>query len=408
MPSKKNIINILDNVIQTAVLGFAAALPVSIAFFQVSLGVGWAAFLSKWAISGKWPGFRTRLDPYFGLFLLACLLASAFSLKPAESFVSLKKFYVMSAVYLVVYNTGSLRRIKELVSAWLLTSTLTGIYGMIMVLLGLHPRLLGAQGMAMTSGSIYMMASLVSFWYLQESMREGLGPGWRASVQTLVITASLGLTKTLSAWLGWLGGIITNPPFKKRWVSGILMIVVIAGVVFIITSSATLGLNYSKGQTWQARLTMWSIGWQIIKEYPLTGVGLIDLGEIYQSKRDPTEIAQFGDHRRYGHLHNIFIHITAITGFTGLVAFLLMFWGIIKMCLDGMKSSNPEISGLCGAVLSAVTAFLIGGLAEWSFGDSEVVSVIWFLTGLAVAGGQLTKEEVPGIVPNGKSNRAWH
>jgi hypothetical protein len=76
----------------------------------------------------------------------------------------------------------------------------------------------------------------------------------------------------------------------------------------------------------------------------------------------------------------------------GLAAFLLMFWGIIKICRDGMSSSQPGIAGLSGAVLAAVTAFLVGGLAEWSFGDSEVISVVWFLTGLAAAAHRLTKE----------------
>jgi O-antigen ligase len=392
MPSREKINNILGQVAQAAALGFAAALPVSIAFYQIALGVGWAALLAKWALTGRWPGHRTPLDKYFGLFLLACLLATVFSLKPMESLVSLKRFYVMSAVYLVAFTAGSIQRIRQLVRAWLLTSALTGFYGILMVSLGLHPRLLGVQGMAMTSGSIYMMASLASFWQLQEAWPGGPAGRWLSGLATAVITVSLGLTKTVSAWLGWTGGLITEPPFKKRWISWVLLLMVAGAVILIFASSATMGLNYSKSQTWQARLTMWRIGWEIIKEHPLTGVGLIDLGEIYQSKRDPAEIAQFGNHRRYGHLHNIFIHVTAITGFMGLAAFLLMFWGIIKICRDGMSSSQPGIAGLSGAVLAAVTAFLVGGLAEWSFGDSEVISVVWFLTGLAAAAHRLTKE----------------
>ncbi|MBI5806596.1 O-antigen ligase family protein [candidate division TA06 bacterium] len=391
---KEKTIRILDTVIQTSIVGFAASLPVSIAFYHICLGVGGAAFLTKCVVSGKWLGHRTGLDIYFGLFFASCLISSVTSLKPLESFIGLKEFFLMMAVYLVAYNTGSFLRIKEIAAAYLLTSALSGFYGAMLLAAEPQGRLLGAQGMAMTSGSIYMMSSLLSFWYLQEALKRGGSQRWLAGAASLVITTSMVLTKTISAWLGWAIGVAANPPFKSKRLAFTALAVMIAVVGAIIANSASLGLNYTKQQTWQARLTMWKIGWQIIKEHPVTGVGLIDLGEIYQSKRTSQDVAEFGNHRRYGHLHNIFIHVTAITGFLGLAAFGMMFWAMIRLFRKNLRSGPPERAGFFGAVLAVTAAFLIGGLAEWSFGDSEVVSTLWMVTGLAVAASSLSAEPV--------------
>jgi len=398
---REKTIRILDAVIQTSIVGFAAALPVSIAFYHVCLGVGGAAFLLKCALSRKWLGRRTPLDLYFGLFFLACLVSSLASRKPLESLIGLKEFFLTTAVYLVAYNTGSVERIKEVAGVFLLTSALSGLYGLLAVAIGLQARLEGALGMAMTSGSIYMMASLLSLWYLREAWGKPGLRKWLAGAAVLAITASLGLTKTVSSWLGWAGGLAAHPPFRRRWLAYGPLLLAVAAAAAVIASSATLGLNYSKQQTWQARLTMWKIGWQIIKEHPVTGVGLIDLGEIYQSKRTGQDIARYGDHRRYGHLHNIFIHITAITGFPGLAAFLLMFWAMLRMSWKTLRSGPPSLGAFSGAALAATAAFLVGGLAEWSFGDSEVVSTLWLITGLSAAAAGLAakirKEDPQGI-----------
>jgi len=401
---KQKTIGILDAIIQTSIVGFAASLSVSIAFYHICLGLGGMAFLVKCAVSRKWLGRRTPLDPYFGLFFLACLIATATSRKPLESLVGLKEFFLTTAVYLVAYNTDSYQRIREIASAFLLTAGLSGLYGLLAVAAGLQVRLVGALGMAMTSGSVYMMASLLSLWYLGEAWPEPGLKKWLAAAASLVITASLGLTKTVSSWLGWGLGLFFGAPLKRRLLSLTALLAVASAVIFIYLSSATMGLDSSKNKTWQARLTIWKIGWQIIKEHPVTGVGLIDLGEIYQSKRTAEDITLYGDHRRYGHLHNLFIHITAITGFLGLAAFAAMFWAMIRLSLGNIRSGPALAAPLSRALLAATVAFMVNGLAEWSFGDSEVISTLWFLTGLAVAAAHIGsnpagEKTAPGKIP---------
>lgn len=402
---REKIISILDAVIQASIVGFAASLPVSIAFFHICLGVGGLAFLVKCFISRKWLGHRTGLDVYFGLFFAACLISSVTSLNPLASFIGLKKFFLMTAVYLVAYNTDSVKRIKEIAGFFILTSVLSGIYGILAVAVGLQPRLVGALGMAMTSGSVYMIASLLSMGLFQADWKNGLRQRWLNATAAVVTTLSLGLTKTISSWMGWAVGLALSPPVKRKIIAVAVLITVVSAVAFLLLTSATMGLNYTKQQTWQARLTMWKIGWQIIREHPLTGVGLIDLGDIYQSKRTPEEIAQYGGRRRYSHLHNIFIHITAMTGFLGLVAFIAMFWGIISMQRSNILTGPEEIVPLSRAFLAATLGFLLNGMAEWSYGDSEVISTLWLVTGLAVAANRLlppnNKQLTPESLPPG-------
>ncbi len=377
---------VLDKIIQASIVGFVGSMPVSIAFCQISLGIGWLAFLARSIVTKRWLGYRTVLDtPFLGFFLLS-LLVSAFSLKPAESFISLKKFYLLSAVYLVAFNTQGIKRIFELVQLLALMTALTGIFGLIMNLAGLQSRLLAVQGMAMTSGGIFMMAGilflpLAAFYLNQPGFKRYLFPALYA-----ITFISLVLTKTVSAWLGWVAGIVSILLFQKRYLIIILLAAATLGAgLFVFNPVSDRFMTYKKNNTWEARLTMWKIGWQMIKEKPVLGTGMIDLADLYQAKRPPGDIRMYGNSRRAGHLHNNFIHIAATMGLVGLLSFLFLWWMVIKQMISTIAKSPPGHKLLALALLASVIGFLTNGMAEWNFGDSEVITIIWFLVGMSVS-----------------------
>ena len=377
---------VLDRIIQASIVGFVGSMPVSIAFCQISLGIGWLAFLARSIATKRWSGFRTELDIPFLVFLALALVVSIFSLKPAESFISLKKFYLLSAVYLVAFNTHGIKRIFELVQLLVVMTALTGIYGLLMNLAGLQARLLAVQGMAMTSGGIFMIAGilflpLAVFYLNQPGFKRYLFP-----VLYAITFFSLVLTKTVSAWLGWVAGILFILVAQKRYlIIGLLTVVTMGTGLFVFNPVSTGFMTYKKDNTWEARLTIWRIGWQLIKERPVLGTGLIDLGELYQAKRSPEDIRLHGNNRRLGHLHNNFIHIAATMGLAGLLSFLFLWWMVIRQMIGTIAKSPPGHKLLALALLAAVIGFLTNGMAEWNFGDSEVITIIWFLVGLSVA-----------------------
>jgi hypothetical protein len=55
--------------------------------------------------------------------------------------------------------------------------------------------------------------------------------------------------------------------------------------------------------------------------------------------------------------------------------------------------------GLVIGSIAAITGFLIGGLSEYNFGDSEVVMVAWTIMALPLGGGgsqSLARRPLPG------------
>ena len=129
------------------------------------------------------------------------------------------------------------------------------------------------------------------------------------------------------------------------------------------------------------RLAFWRAGIKIFKDYPLFGVGDIDLQKLYRQYKRPF------DKEIQGHLHNNFFHVLATLGLFGLLAVLFLFYKIISIDLKIYRSikDQPFISSYALGALSAFCGFLISGLTELNFWDHEITTLIWFTFGLNIA-----------------------
>lgn len=129
------------------------------------------------------------------------------------------------------------------------------------------------------------------------------------------------------------------------------------------------------------RLHLWSTGFKIFLDHPIIGVGDIDLGKIY-SEYKPKYVKE-----NYGHLHNNYIHFLVILGVVGFIIVIFMLYKIFALNLkiyNTLKHADFASSYSLGA-LGAYVGFLISGLAEWNFGDQEIITMVWFTLGLNIA-----------------------
>ncbi len=129
------------------------------------------------------------------------------------------------------------------------------------------------------------------------------------------------------------------------------------------------------------RLNQWKTGWRIFIANPIFGVGDIDLNNIYLQYRAPyeTEI--------YGHLHNNYVHVLAILGGFGFLVFIYLLYSIfiIDLKIYNKVKNIPFVSSVSLGTIGSFTAFIVSGLAEWNFGDQEIATMLWFVTGLNIA-----------------------
>jgi O-antigen ligase len=87
---------------------------------------------------------------------------------------------------------------------------------------------------------------------------------------------------------------------------------------------------------------------------------------------------------RTGHVHNTPLQILVERGVVGLAAWLwiwVAFYARAIALLRRLPEASREWALVTGS-LAAVTGFLIGGLSEYNFGDSEVVLVAWTVAAL--------------------------
>jgi O-antigen ligase len=118
-------------------------------------------------------------------------------------------------------------------------------------------------------------------------------------------------------------------------------------------------------------------GIEIIKDYPLFGVGPANVKEVYPLYRKH-DAPRF----RIPHLHNNVIQLWAERGVLALVAYLLLQFLFLRECARGWGGPATKFAEIGVAVTVALAA---AGMFEFNFGDTEVFWVLLDVFALVVA-----------------------
>ena len=124
------------------------------------------------------------------------------------------------------------------------------------------------------------------------------------------------------------------------------------------------------------------MGWKIFKDYPVVGIGDVSAQKLYEQYA-PDDVDEL-----IGHFHNNYVHIAVTLGAIGLLAFLFMLVKIIMVLYKNLVLVLPKRgppTSWAIAALAIFIAFNINGLFEWNFGDSEIITMIWFSIGMSLA-----------------------
>ncbi|HLF50599.1 MAG TPA: O-antigen ligase family protein, partial [Methylomirabilota bacterium] len=128
------------------------------------------------------------------------------------------------------------------------------------------------------------------------------------------------------------------------------------------------------------RVYMWRSGLAMWREHPWLGVGPGGVKREYHAYALP-EAAK----KRTGHVHNTPLQILVERGVLGLAAWLWLFGAFYGRAIGLLRRLPPEAArerALVAGSLAAVTGFLVAGLSEYNFGDSEVAMVAWAIMAL--------------------------
>ena len=361
--------NILERTAFLTLLGFVAALQLSIAVAQILLTI--TGLL--WGILYFIQRDVKTLPPWFlplALYALATLGSAAFSLNPVASFMDSKQLLLFLIVP-IVCRLARGERALTVVTIIISIGAASAIWGIVQfgILeydhLGRRPQ--GLMSHYMTYAGLLMVVSVVAAARVLFHAKDRT---WPALVIPAVLVA-IALTLTRSAWVGICVGLSLLLVLKNFRLLAALP--VLAALFFGFAPPQVTDRLYSifdlQDPTNRDRLAMARTGVRMIQDYPLTGVGPNMVQEVYVDYRDANAVQITNPH-----LHNVPMQIAAERG---LPALALWLWFILSVVVSSFRRlQTTTYKSLPAGGLAALACMLAAGLFEYNFGDSEFLMML--------------------------------
>jgi O-antigen ligase len=385
----------LSGVRDWLLLSLTVGLAASITLSETTLVV-----LAIWLVLGprpaspspRWP-LLAPLSVFAGWTVVA-VLASA---RPMESLLAARGLLTLGAFYVLLYALPDARAAGRFATGLFIAVAVVALLSIAQV--GFCP----AEG-TVTSGaapirllfrkcarargffSIYMtLAGVLLLVLLSALPRLALAgrraawavPAWLASV------LALGLTEVRGAWVGFaVGGVGCALALRRRWIVLAALALVVAGA--LAAEPSTLKRLRSVGdlrdETTRDRLAMLVAGLGLARAHPIVGIGPGQVKNVYPAVAPPEALR-----RSTSHLHDTPLQIVVERGLPGLVAWTAIWVAFFRRAVRVLRRiprSDDDARALIIGSMAAIAAFLVAGLFEYNFGDTEVLLVALSLMAL--------------------------
>ncbi len=347
-------------------------------FFLVVAILSWVFLLIAKGRRIEAPGFVWPL-----LFYIAwSLVASALSRDPATSFSDSRELLLALIVFVAVGAFFSIRAYDLGTLALPVSALLACLYSLARFALMQSPsqRVKGFMGHYMTQAGLLMLfaaAALAIVLYRKDKSR------WLWGAALALSLPALALTLTRSAWIGLAAAVCLILLFYKP--QALVLVPVAVGLLFAFGTPSmkqrARSIFTTYGYSNQERLEYARAGLKIIGENPVHGTGPRTVSKIFQ-------YPQYGlseQAKKNVHLHNNMVQIAAERGLPALAAWLaFLIWALVDL-RKLFRAGDPSGRAAAAGGMAAVIALFVGGFFEYNFGDSEVVSLFYFLIALPFA-----------------------
>ena len=374
---------------------FLASAFVSIAVNSISLGLLAFAWPVLMLVERRWTVVATPLDWFFLAWVVAEMLSTVFSPNPLQSLEFSKRLLLVGIVYLLASFVTSPRQARRLMVVLLGAATAVGVLGVLKLLFGAPEETvrLGIFQFYMTTSGVMMIATLLFVPFL-------IHPGTPKRIRLLAmaglipVAVSLYATVTRGAYLAAAAGVVFIAFVRNRKLIIPVLLIFVLLLLFAppYVQSRIRSIVDVEHPDNASRLMLWKTGLRMFQDYPVFGIGDIDMHELYLRYMDPDDPAQ------HGHFHNMAMQFLVTLGSVGFAAVLAMFVRIFRTEWRIFRAVRTD--WFAGSVsLGALAAFIglqVSGLTEWSFGDQEVAVLFWTTVGLTLAVGRMSGAQPAG------------
>jgi len=217
-------------------------------------------------------------------------------------------------------------------------------------------------------------------------------------IASLLSLIMLALTQSRGALLGFGAALLILAIL--RWRRGWLAIPAGVFIIFIPL------LFWGTGPVWEAlapfisleglngRLGIWASAVSVLKDFPLTGIGMGDYPQVVSLFYPPLEIYQVIP----PHVHNLFLQVAVDLGIPGLLVWLsiliLVFVSSWRIYQAGKIMPDRWVQASGAALLSSQVALCVHGMFDAvTWGMTRPAPLVWAIWGMAIAGGLLVRDK---------------
>ncbi len=376
-------------VLYSGLLLIAFFIPLSEAMIYVGMLlvlIGWIYKLARKKSKGV---LRTPLDLPIIIFVIIGFISIFNSSFLKQSLTATPGFIagILFGYYLVFSNITDKKFLKKFVLVMVLGGTTTACIGIFQYLIwGTERTSATLANPNVLASYLAMMIPIVFSLLLYESKKSKKKLLLTFSFITMVIC--LVFTHSRAGWLALVGAMsfLLLIEKKKRLAVGLTLVIVVAASLLIPSVNARLrtifDLIVNKERIYGAKSAL-----QMIKDYPLTGIGVNTFYHVYPQYQLPEA------REHLVHAHNIFLQIGAEIGLFGLVTLLWLLIRVFKIGWETLRrTKNNYLQALTTGLLASLIAFLINQGFDSTWWLERLFIFFWVLLAVLLAARNITLE----------------
>lgn len=320
---------------------------------------------------------RTPLDFPIVIFVIIGLISIFNSLVPEQSLMVIAGFVtgILLSYYLVLANITNEKFLKKFVLAMILGGTIIAYFGIYeRSMEGMKQSYATLINPNILAGYLILIIPIVSslLFYAPKGSKKAL---LAFSFITMVIC--LILTRSRAGWLALVGAMsfLVIIEKRKRLTIGLALVLIVAASILMPSVRTRLVTIFDLNSLVnEERIYGVKSALQMIKDHPLTGIGINTFYYVYPQYQLP-EAKQ-----HLPHAHNIFLQIGAEMGLFGVVIFLWLLIRVFKIGWEILRKAKDDyLRALTIGLLASLIAFLINQEFDFMWLTHNLFVFFWIL-----------------------------
>jgi putative inorganic carbon (HCO3(-)) transporter len=388
----------LDYWLEHCLLAVAFFLPLSLNIASVFLASAAVLWFSKMAVTRQLRFKRTPFDLL--IIILVGLSAASIFASPDRGFSFYNYYHLMGRYillyYLVVNNVHNLEQLKRLMLAMLISALVVTVYGFYQYLYGGD-----ISALEWVDGEQFPELKLRVFSTLENP---NLLAGFLVVMMALGTGLCLCLNEiklrlALAGFVAMLGGCLILTYSRGAWLS-VVVVIIVCGVLYnrkllwllLALPLLALGAHDAVLERFASilnptdtsstlRLALWESTLAMISDRPLLGIGWGAYWLVYPQYDFFVQDAS----TKIFHAHNMYLNIAAEIGIPGLLTFLAIWYGHLRIALTiRSRTADNWLAGLMLGVIGAFLSLFVSGFTDFIMFNIQLSMLFWLLSALVV------------------------